>query len=108
MSGATAAGTLTGSATERSPSSSGPILSVADVYDAMSSQRPYRDGIPHRECLRLLCENASSGGLDPDLVRLFSESYRLPAAVQASPGSGNHAYSHGNQTRIQELPKFIY
>ena len=59
------------------------MSSVADVYAAPSSRRPYRDAIPHRECLRLLCENASNGGLDPDLVQLFCESYRFPrAAVQ--------------------------
>ncbi len=54
------------------------MLSVADVYDALSSKRPYRDAIPHQECLQLLSENASNGGLNPDLVHLFCESYQFP------------------------------
>jgi putative two-component system response regulator len=47
------------------------ILSVADTYDALSSERPYRPPLPPDECLRLLRENAFEGGLDPELVHLF-------------------------------------
>jgi putative two-component system response regulator len=49
------------------------ILAVADVYDAVSSARPYRPAIPGRKCLELLRENAANGGLDPDLAELFVE-----------------------------------
>jgi putative two-component system response regulator len=48
------------------------LLSVADVYDALSSARPYRDPIPHDECLGMLRENAHAGGLDPYFVDAFS------------------------------------
>ena len=56
------------------------ILSVADVFDAMSSKRPYREAIPHRDCLDLLRVNAAKGGLDGDLVELFCRAYPTPAA----------------------------
>jgi putative two-component system response regulator len=49
------------------------ILSVADVYDSLSSDRPYRSPIPHALCLDLLRDNARSGGLDPVLVELFGD-----------------------------------
>jgi len=49
------------------------MLSVADVYDSLSSDRPYRAAISHQRCLEMLHENARDGGLDPDLVGLFSE-----------------------------------
>ncbi len=49
------------------------ILSVADVYDSLSSNRPYRDAIPHAVCLEMLRENAFDGGLDPELVAIFSD-----------------------------------
>ena len=58
------------------------ILSVADVYDALSSKRPYRDAIPHRECLNLLRDNASKGGLDPDLVELFCRIYPTQSGLK--------------------------
>ncbi|HTU19167.1 MAG TPA: HD-GYP domain-containing protein [Gemmataceae bacterium] len=49
------------------------ILSVADVYDALSSERPYRQSIPHGSCLEMLRQNALGGGLDPDLVAIFHD-----------------------------------
>lgn len=48
------------------------VLSVADVYDALASDRPYRPSLSHEQCLRLLCESALGGGLDPDLVAIFA------------------------------------
>lgn len=47
------------------------ILSVADVYDSLSSARPYRAAIPHQQCLEILRRDASGGGLDPELVDQF-------------------------------------
>jgi putative two-component system response regulator len=47
------------------------ILSVADVYDSLASQRPYRDAIPHGTCLEMLADNARGGGLDPELTEAF-------------------------------------
>lgn len=49
------------------------VLAVADVFDALSSERPYRPALPQNECLRILRENTAGGGLDPDLVRCFCE-----------------------------------
>ena len=52
------------------------ILSVADVYDALSSARPYRPAMAHQTCLEMMHKDAAGGGLDPDLVHVFQE---LPA-----------------------------
>jgi putative two-component system response regulator len=48
------------------------ILSVCDVYDSLASDRPYRSAIPHERCLDLLRKEALAGGLDPELVALFT------------------------------------
>jgi putative two-component system response regulator len=48
------------------------LLSVCDVYDSLSSDRPYRPSIPRDTCLEIMFENAHSGGLDLELVRAFS------------------------------------
>jgi putative two-component system response regulator len=47
------------------------ILAVADVYDSLASDRPYRPPVSHARCLELLRANAAGGGLDPDLVERF-------------------------------------
>jgi putative two-component system response regulator len=47
------------------------ILSVADVYDALASERPYRPALPHDQCTAILRSDAAGGGLDPALVETF-------------------------------------
>ena len=47
------------------------ILTVADVYDALSSDRPYRAALPHAECLEILRQNAREGGSIRALVEQF-------------------------------------
>lgn len=67
------------------------VLSVADVYDALSSDRPYRAGLPLEHCLTLLRVNAANGGLDPELVDAFcslprEQLVRIGSGVMAKPG----------------------
>jgi len=60
------------------------ILSVADVYDSLSSARPYRGAIPHQQCLEILRRDAAGGGLDPELVEAFSGAVASSAASAVS------------------------
>ena len=46
------------------------IVKVADSYDAMTSDRPYRRGMRHEEALRILQQNAGTQ-LDAAAVRAF-------------------------------------
>jgi cyclic di-GMP phosphodiesterase len=54
------------------------ILSVADVYDSLSSKRPYRPAMSAEECRRVLWLESEQGNLDPDLVAAFCELLPLP------------------------------
>lgn len=54
------------------------LLSVADVYDALSSARPYREALTHDTCITILKQDAQNGGLDPELVRAFCS---IPAGI---------------------------
>ena len=49
------------------------VLAVADVYDALASKRPYREALPHAQCLFELRTTAAGGGLDSELVECFSD-----------------------------------
>jgi putative two-component system response regulator len=49
------------------------ILSVADVYDALKSERPYRPALGHARCVEILRSDAAGGGLDADLVERFCQ-----------------------------------
>ena len=52
----------------------GRILAVADVFEALTSQRPYREPLPPHEAVAYLQENAGTH-FDPSLVRLFVHLY---------------------------------
>ncbi len=48
------------------------MTAVADTYDALTSDRPYRKGMPHSQALAII-RQASGSQLCPDTVRLFVE-----------------------------------
>ncbi|HSP69254.1 MAG TPA: HD domain-containing phosphohydrolase, partial [Bryobacteraceae bacterium] len=58
------------------------IVKVADTYDAMTSDRPYRRGMQHEDAIRIL-EECAGAQLDP-------------AAVQAFVALGNIAKPHAS------------
>jgi putative two-component system response regulator len=49
------------------------ILQVADIYDALTSERPYKRAFSHEEAVQVLSDEADRGWRDPALVSLFSE-----------------------------------
>jgi HD-GYP domain-containing protein (c-di-GMP phosphodiesterase class II) len=68
------------------------ILAVADTFDAMTSDRPYRKGMVCAEALERL-RGARSTQLDPIVVDAFLEAYaegsigRVMEAYSISPGA---------------------
>lgn len=48
------------------------IMAVADVFDAVSAKRCYRDAMPLEECYRII-ENGRGIDFDPDVVDAFLE-----------------------------------
>lgn len=49
------------------------ILQVADIYDALTTARPYKPAFSHSHAIEILLEEARRGWRDPELVRLFAE-----------------------------------
>jgi response regulator RpfG family c-di-GMP phosphodiesterase len=67
---------------------------VADVNDALASERPYRPAVPLAECLAELQRNAAGGGLDPELVDCFCADPAIPLlhiSADASPSMAHAA-----------------
>lgn len=48
------------------------IISIADAYDSMVSNRSYREGLPHEEAIKRIQEQ-SGHQFDPEIVRIFME-----------------------------------
>ncbi len=59
------------------------ILAVADTWDAMATQRPYRERLPPAQCARTL-RLAAGSQLDPALVELFLARKLYEAAQPAT------------------------
>lgn len=85
------------------------ILSVADIFDSLASDRPYRARLPFDLCLGILRENARDGGLDPALVDRFSriagDLTPLPpsrSTLEDLVNSGNHVI-----TASQAIPPAV-
>jgi len=49
----------------------GRIMAIADVYDALVSERPYKDAFSHEEAVRIIIEGSGTQ-FDPSLVEVFS------------------------------------
>jgi len=67
------------------------ILQIADIYDALTTNRPYRKALPPEEALQTLFNEAQKGWLDAPMVEKFAqicrESDYFPAkgrTIQAS------------------------
>lgn len=48
------------------------IMAVADTYDAMTSDRSYRKGLPHEVAVEEIAKNSGSQ-FDPEVVKIFME-----------------------------------
>ncbi len=57
------------------------ICAVADVYDALSSPRSYKDPFPDEKCLAILEEDAGTH-FDPEIVEIFIEIFDVIKAIR--------------------------
>lgn len=48
------------------------IMSIADVYDALTSKRVYKKAIPHEEAIKIMVEGRGTQ-FDPNLIDIFLE-----------------------------------
>jgi putative two-component system response regulator len=85
------------------------ILQVADIYDALTTARPYKPAFSHHHAMEIMVEEARRGWRDPELVPLFAEisqhqvSQHGGAAGTLWPGNTSMQQSLDNMRR--ELSK---
>ncbi|MBR1702116.1 MAG: HD domain-containing protein [Lachnospiraceae bacterium] len=51
------------------------IMAVADIFSAITEERPYRKGMDKENALKVLHENVESGGISGELVELLEAHY---------------------------------
>ena len=60
------------------------ILQLADIYDALTTERSYKAAFSSEEAIRVLKEEAAKGWRDPSLVEMFSDilpMFRTPSSI---------------------------
>jgi putative two-component system response regulator len=63
------------------------VTAIADVYDALTSDRPYRGALAPEVALEILCEEAASGKRDVVLVNEFASIVDVTASTVLSHNS---------------------
>ena len=58
------------------------IFAIADVYDALTSDRPYRNAMAHDEAMRLIDEQ-DGRAFDPDVIAAFTAEIQQPRDTSA-------------------------
>ena len=55
------------------------IISVVDVYDALSTKRSYKEAFPREKCFSILDEEVDRGWWDAEVVQVLKEHIESPA-----------------------------
>jgi putative two-component system response regulator len=63
------------------------ILQVADIYDALTTARPYKPAFSHQHAVEIMQEEARRGWRDPELVPLFAQVTQAGLETSASGDS---------------------
>ncbi len=63
------------------------ILQMADIYDALTSERPYKQPMTPEQALGIIREEARKGWRDPQLVDMFAEILPMFRTVQPTGDS---------------------
>lgn len=83
------------------------ILQVADIYDALTTARPYKPAFTHQHAIEIMLEESRRGWRDPELVPLFSEICQKPTSSppDAAPWPGNVTMQQSLDNMRRELSK---
>lgn len=62
------------------------VMQVADIYDALTTARPYKPAFSHDRAVAIMLEESRRGWRDPELVPLFAEVVARQHEAQAEEG----------------------
>ncbi len=65
------------------------IFQILDIYDALTSERPYKSALPLEKALEIIAEETQKGWRNPKLVEQFTEFVKSTQSVKAPPSVQN-------------------
>jgi putative two-component system response regulator len=81
------------------------ILQIADIYDALTTARPYKPAFSHQHAIEIMLEEARRGWRDPELLPLFAEVSQRGPEAPASPLPGDPSMQQALENMRRELAK---
>jgi len=81
------------------------LMAVADVYDALTTRRVYRDAIPHEAAVAIIIEGAGRH-FDPDVVRAFADTadeFEVIACRYSDPAESHELQAAQNPEGLASL-----
>ena len=81
------------------------ILQVADIYDALTTARPYKPAFTHEHALEIMSEEARRGWRDPELVPLFAEITQKTGDAERPVWPGDATMQQSLENMRRELAK---
>lgn len=81
------------------------ILQVADIYDALTTARPYKPAFSRQHAMEIMLEEAQRGWRDPELVPLFAEVSQKAPEPDAAVWPGNVTMQQSLESMRRELSK---
>jgi putative two-component system response regulator len=83
------------------------VLQVADVFDALTSARPYKPAFSQEEALRILDEEVTKGWRDPALVQLLHELCQARSSGTAAGSLLPSAPPESFQTSLDNMRRVL-
>jgi putative two-component system response regulator len=83
------------------------VLQIADIYDALTTERPYKGALSTREALDILSAETRRGWRDPEIAALFTELIECGIFRHAKPVEGIDEDLQGMQTSLQNMRRKV-
>jgi putative two-component system response regulator len=83
------------------------ILQIADIYDALTTERPYKGALSTREALDVLSAETRRGWRDPELAALFIELIERGIFRYAKPPEGVDDNLQGMRASLDNMRRKV-
>jgi putative two-component system response regulator len=81
------------------------IMQVADIYDALTTARPYKPAFSHQHAIEIMMEEARRGWRDPELVPLFAQVSQQGPVTEQTPWTSSVTMQQSLDNMRRELAK---
>ncbi len=81
------------------------VLQVADIYDALTTARPYKPAFSRSHAIRIMLEESQRGWRDPELIPLFAQAVMEMAGAELTGLTAPSAMHESLENMRRELIK---